>query len=81
MDAKKFNFTIDGAPFIVAAEPSQFNSELRYTVTVNNDTTVMFAFDKELGRYAPIGDEAINIPDDLELAIGSRLNGESLTQQ
>ena len=42
---------------------------------------VLFTFDANLGRYAPVGDDAINITDSLEIAIGTKLNGHSLEKQ
>ena len=74
----KFNFTLDGAPYLVQAEPCRFNSDLQYRVTVTGADAVLITLDTPLGRYAPIGNDSINIPDSLEIAIGSRLNGLSL---
>ena len=71
----KFNFTLDGAPYLVQAEPCRFNSDLQYRVSVNGADDVLFTFDNQLGRYAPIGNDSISIPDNLEIAIGSHLNG------
>jgi hypothetical protein len=73
-----FTFTIDGAPYIVKAEASYFNSELQYTVNINDADEVLFIFNSDLGRYAPVGENAVDVPDDLEIAIGTKLNGLSL---
>lgn len=41
----------------------------------------MFVFDSDLGRYAAVGNASISVPDDIELAIGARLNSDSLNNQ
>jgi hypothetical protein len=73
-----FNITVDGAPYVVKATPHLFNGEKQYNVAINNGDDVLFAFDPSLGRYAPVGDDATDVPDNLELAIGAKLNSNSL---
>jgi hypothetical protein len=75
-----FNLAVDGAPFVVRAEAYKFNDELQYNVSINGGPNVLFSFDSELGRYAARGDEAIDVPDNVEMEIGNRLNGKSLNE-
>lgn len=63
---------IDGVPFTIKAEDFDFNSEKRFRVSYDGKDYV-FAYDSELGRYAAIGDEAINIPDNLEAVLSEKL--------
>ena len=76
-----FNFALDGAPYVIKAAPCYFNSDLQYKVSINGGDEVLFTFDANLGRYAPVGDDAIDITDSLEIAIGTKLNGHSLEKQ
>jgi hypothetical protein len=76
-----FNITVDGAPYVVKAVSCHFNDRLQYTVTINDGEEIIFAFDPQLGRYAPVGDDTIDVSDSLEIEIGSRLNGKSMQQQ
>lgn len=73
-----FNLSVDGAPYIVKAVPSHFNNILQYAVNINDGTDVVFTFDPRLGRYAPVGDNAVSVADNLEIEIGSRLNSKSM---
>ena len=63
---------IDGVPFNVKAEPYDFNAEKRFKVNYDGKEYV-FAYDSSIGRYAAIGDEAIDIPDNLETLLAERL--------
>lgn len=74
----KFNVAIDGAPYIIKAVPCQFNSDTQYRVNINDAEEVMFAFNPALGRYAAIGDDALNVPDNVEIVIGGKLNSSKV---
>ena len=63
---------IDGVPFNVKAEPYDFNAEKHFKVNYDGKEYV-FAYDSSMGRDAAIGDEAINIPDNLESVVAERL--------
>lgn len=76
-----FNLSVDGAPYVIKAAPSRFNDTLQYTVNINDGTDVVFTFDRKLGRYAPVGDNAVDVADNLEIEIGNRLNSKSIAQQ
>lgn len=70
--AERFELVVDGVPYEVAAEPFEFNTETRFKVQYNG-TEHIFTWDSSLGRLAPIDDDAIEIPDNLEVAIAERL--------
>ena len=72
-----YNFTVDGVPVVVKATPHEFNSEMQYRVSFNGSPEVFFAFDSELGRYAAKGNNALDVPDNVEIEIGNRLNADS----
>ncbi len=63
---------LDGVPFSVRATPFDFNNEKRFKVAYG-DKEYVFAYDSEIGRYAAIGDEAVDIPDNLEGWLAERL--------
>lgn len=72
---------LDGIPYMIKATPCYYNTELQYKVSINGNDEVMFVFDSDLGRYAAAGNASINVPDDIELAIGARLNSDSLNSR
>jgi len=76
MAKTSFEIVLYGIPYLVKMEPFLFNEEPRFTVTYNNGPEYIFARDVEMAQYRAIGDEAINIPDDLEEAIAARLQLE-----
>jgi hypothetical protein len=63
---------IDGVPFNVKAEPYDYNNEKRFKVDYDGKEFI-FAYDSSMGRYAAIGDDAVNIPDNLESVLAERL--------
>jgi hypothetical protein len=63
---------IDGIPFNVKAEPYDFNTEKRFKVSYDGKEYI-FAYNSDIGRYAAIGDEAVDIPDNLESFLAERL--------
>ena len=73
MGTQNFELLVDGVPYVVKATPYDFNAETRYLVSFNGSDEYVFAWDSSLSRLASIGDEAVDIPDNLELAIANRL--------
>jgi hypothetical protein len=63
---------IDGIPFNVKAEPYEFNTEKRFKVSYDGKEYI-FAYNSDMGRYAAIGDEAVDIPDNLESFVAEKL--------
>ena len=72
MPAFDVTTVVDGVPFTVKAQPFDFNTEKRFKVDYDG-TEYIFAYDSNMGRYAAIGDEATNIPDNLESVIAQKL--------
>ena len=77
MQEQSFELLVDGVPYEVKATPFEFNSETRFSVTYNGGGEHIFTWDSSLGRLTAIDAEAIEIPDDLEVAIARKL--QSLT--
>ena len=76
MPKTSFEILLYGIPYLVKTELFLFNDEPRFKVTYNNGPEYIFARDAEMAQYRAIGDEAINIPGDLEQAIAVRLQQE-----
>ena len=74
MEAQRFNLVIDGVPYEVKAVPYKYNNETRFRVNYNGSEDYIFTRDSGIGRLTAIGDEAIDIPDNLEEAIAERLS-------
>jgi hypothetical protein len=72
MAEQRFEFRLDGVPYVVIASPFQFNTETRYKVQYNG-TEHIFTWDSSIGRLAPIDDDASTIPEVLEEEISRRL--------
>ena len=72
MDAFDVTTVIDGVPYSVKATPFDFNNEKRFKVSYDGNEYI-FAYHSDIGRYAAIGDEAIDIPDNLEAVVAERL--------
>jgi hypothetical protein len=72
MAEERFEFRLDGVPYIVKATPFQFNTETRYRVQFNGNEHI-FTWDSRIGRLAPIDDDASDIPDVVEEEIARRL--------
>jgi len=70
----KFDLTtvIDGVPYNVSAEPYDFNAEKRFKVNYDNQEYI-FAYNSDIGRYAAIEDEGVNIPVALEAFVAEKL--------
>ena len=73
MGTQNFRLVIDGVPYEVKAIPFEYNNQTRFRVTYNGSDEYIFVRDADIGRLAAIGDEAINIPDNLEEAIAGKL--------
>ena len=78
MDRIDLKMAVDGVPYFVKATPFHLNGDKQYQVAINEGREVTFVFDPELGRYAPVGDAAVSVPDNLEIEIGTKLNNDSL---
>jgi hypothetical protein len=72
MAEERFEISLDGVPYVVSASPFQFNTETRYRVRYNGNEHI-FTWDSQIGRLAPIDDDASDIPDVLEAEIARRL--------
>jgi len=81
MDALNMILQLNGTPYMIKATPCYYNTELQYRVSINGNDEVIFVFDRDLGRYASEGNASVNVPDDIELAIGARLNRDSLNSR
>ena len=78
MQAEHFEILIDGIPYIVTATPYRFNDDIRFKVKINESREYVFAWDSSVGQIVAIGDEGINIPDNVETEIGARLQTVSV---
>lgn len=72
MAEERFEFRLDGVPYIIKATPFEFNTETRYRVQFNGNEHI-FTWDSRIGRLAPIDDDAADIPDVVEEEIARRL--------
>ena len=68
-----FDLLLNGVPYLVKITRFVFNSEVRYSVRYNGGPENIFVWDEQLQRFTAIGDGAVEIPDDIEDAIASRL--------
>lgn len=73
MQGQSFQLLLSGVPYFVNAEPFSYNDETRFKVRYNNGDEHIFAWDADLSRLSAIDDDAIDIPDELEAAISSKL--------
>ena len=73
MQEQSFQILLSGIPYFVKAVPFEFNGDKRFKVSYNNSDEHIFTWDAQLGRLSAIDDDAIEIPDDLEAAISSKL--------
>ena len=65
---------VDGMPLEVKATSYMFNDEIRYRVSFNGSPVHIFAFDEELKFYRAIDSGSVEIPDNIDEAIGRRLH-------
>jgi hypothetical protein len=73
MEKIHIEIVTDGVPYEVTATPYTYNNMTRFYVSYNGSEQYVFAWDETLGRLASIGDESIDIPDNLEIAIAEKL--------
>jgi hypothetical protein len=78
MQSEHFEILIDGTPYMVTATPYRFNDEVRFKVRINDSADYIFAWDSSVRQIVAIGDEGINIPDNVETEIGGRLQAISV---
>jgi hypothetical protein len=67
---------VDNRPYVIDAEPCNFNDGVQYKVKVNDSDETLFVFDSEIGRYYAAGDGVF--PENVEEAIGNELNRDSM---
>jgi hypothetical protein len=72
METINFQVVLDGVPYSVKATPFDFNAEKRYKVNYDGNDLI-FAYDSQVGAYTALGDDAGDIPDNLETEIAQRL--------
>ena len=70
---RRLEIQVDRIPYIINVTPFIFNNEVRYHVSYNGGPDILFAWDNTVGHFAAFGDDSATMPDDLELAIASRL--------
>ncbi len=73
MREQSFQLLLNGVPYVVRATPFEFNTETRFSISINESEEFIFVYNAAVGRYVAIGDETSTIPDDLEVAIADRL--------
>jgi hypothetical protein len=78
MQTRNFKLLVDGVPYEVKAVPFTFNNELRFRVSYNGSEDYIFTRDVNVGQLTAIGDEALDIPDNLEEAISEKLSAVSI---
>jgi hypothetical protein len=64
---------VDGTPYEVKVTPFEFNGERRFKVSYNGSEETIFVYDTQLKQLTAIGDDAANIPANLEEAISGNL--------
>lgn len=69
---------VDGVPYIVKAVSFDYNGEVRFRVSYNGSEEFIFTWDSSLGRLAAIGDESVQIPDNLEVEISGWLQSTTV---
>lgn len=73
MQESKFELLVDGVPYIIKASPFEFNAKTRYKVIYNGGEENIFAWDTDMKQMRAIDKDASTIPDNLEMAIGEKL--------
>lgn len=73
MREQSFQLLLNGVPYVVRATPFEFNTETRFSISINESEDFIFVYNAAVGRYVAIGDETSTMPDDLEVAIAERL--------
>ena len=78
MESQNFELLVDGVPYMVKATPYDFNGDTRYLVSYNGSEEYIFTRDKDVGQITALGNEALDIPDNLEEAISEKLGSLKL---
>jgi hypothetical protein len=73
MEKQKFEFEIDGVPYLVKIIPFKFNAQTRYRVNYNGGKENIFVWDPEVGHMRAIDDTASTLPDTLSLEISRKI--------
>jgi hypothetical protein len=73
MEEQKFEFKIDGVPYIIKIIPFTFNEQTRYRVSYNGGKENIFVWDPEVGHIRAIDDTASTLPDNLGLEISRKI--------
>ena len=73
MEEQKFEFNIDGVPYLVKIAPYKFNAQTRYRVSYNGGKENIFVWDPEVGQIRAIDDTASTLPDNLGLEISRKI--------
>jgi hypothetical protein len=69
-----FQLVVDGVPYLVKAEPYEFNDSVRFRVKCNRGEDHIFTWNPAIGRMAAIDDDSSVLPDSVEQAIAERLH-------
>jgi hypothetical protein len=72
MAEQRFELLVDGVPYSIEASSYEFNAETRYRVFYAGNEHI-FSWDPSMGRLAPMDDDAVNIPGNLEEEIARKL--------
>ncbi len=72
-DERSFNVLVDGVGYAVTASPFNFNTQVRYTVTVNQEESAVFAWDTEMSMFRSLNENTSTFPDGLMRAINDEL--------
>ena len=70
---RQLNITVDKVPYSVSLAAFDFNSQVRYHVTINGGTEHVFAWDEEVRKFRAIDDQSTTIPDALMVAISDHI--------
>ena len=73
MESQNFELLVDGVPYLIKATPYYFNGDTRYRVSYNGSEEYIFTRDNNVGQITALGNEALDIPDNLEEAISEKL--------
>ena len=68
----RFNVTVDQIPYQVDVLPFQFNNDSRFSITINNGSRGIFAWDSEMKMYRGLDDQSSILPDGLMVEINKK---------
>ena len=72
-DQRSFHVNVDGVGYSITAVPFDFNEQVRYNVSVNEEEPVVFAWDTEMTMFKSLSDDTSTFPDGLMRAINDEL--------